>query len=73
MSAASPWAQFMTTYRGAQVARDVMRGRDASAMARDEATIRYGRSCDQMMDLLETMSEQQVLTQIGVTLNGRGR
>lgn len=72
MSAGSLWAQFMTQYRGAEVARGVMRDRAATQIDRDLAAVRYGRACDQMMDILGRMADQQLLVSIGTVLKERG-
>lgn len=72
-SGAALWAQFHAEVRVAQVARYAMRDGDASQQNRDLAAVAYGRHCDRVMDLLEAMSEQQLLVEVGQMLNRRGR
>lgn len=70
---ATLWMQFHAQVRMAQVARTEMRCADATQLQRDFAAVQYARHCDRMMDLLEAMSDQQLLVQIGTLLNRGGR
>lgn len=67
------WSQFHAQYRMAQVTRDAMRNPEATPVDRDFASVTYALHCDRMMDLLEVMSEQQLLVDIGNMLNRRVR
>ena len=70
---ATLWVQFHAQVRMAQVARAAMRCADATQLQRDFAAVQYSRHCDRTMDLLEAMSDQQLLVQIGTLLNRGGR
>ena len=58
------WRQLLQEHRVAQINHDVMRASGVGQAQRDVAAVRYGRSCDHMMDLLDIMSERLVLGRI---------
>ena len=62
------WTTLMARYRGAQVARDVMRNPEAAQIDRDQAAIRYSRALDGVLEVLERLSEAGILGRIALFL-----
>lgn len=64
------WTMMILHLRAAQLAREGMTDREASQAVRDEATDRYCRAVDQMIDCLGTLSDAKVLGEISDFLRG---
>ena len=73
MSGAALWSQMCGAHHAAGIDRYILRHPSADPAARDDATVRYARQLDHIMDLLDKMAEQQLLAQIGSVLSGRAR
>ena len=67
------WSRFLILHRSAQIERDVMRSAGPDFDARDLATVNYARTCDEMMELLDKLSVQQVLGRITMFLARKER
>lgn len=73
MSAQTLWDQLVHAHRVAQVCQTTIRDTASAQVFKDEAVQGLVRQTDRILTLLDTMAEQQLLTQIGVLLRQRGR
>lgn len=73
MSALTLWEELIYRVREAQVARDCSRNVKASQPARDQAVQALVTQMDHLLDVLDKMSERQILMDIRQLLAGRGR
>ena len=67
------WTKLVGHHRAAQVAQDQMKDPAATQIARDEATVRYARACDDMVATMTRLSESQDLGRITLYLSTRER
>lgn len=67
------WTRLVGLHRVAQVARDQMKDPAATQIARDEATVRYSRAVDALMDNLDRLSEAHELGRITMLLARKDR
>lgn len=66
------WTKLVATHHFVRVDRELMRTATTQP-ARDEATVRYSRGVDQIMDQLEKLEDGQQLTRITAFLTQRER
>lgn len=67
------WTDMIAFHRTAQVARDQMRDPAASAVMIDEATDRYVRATDHVIEALTVLSERHVLGAVTMFLARKER
>jgi hypothetical protein len=67
------WTMMIADHRAAMVAWDQMRDPGASQTMRDEATVRYNRAADAVIQRMARLSEQQVLGRITLHLARKER
>jgi hypothetical protein len=67
------WTLMMGQHRAAMVAWDQMRDPGATQTMRDEASVRYTRAADAVMQHMSVLSGQQVLGRITMLLARKDR
>lgn len=67
------WPRLIAAFRAAQVARTTMRNPASPRAFRDEATARYTRAVDGMVDEMETLSGDRTLGRITLLLSKKER
>ena len=66
------WTRAVAAHHFARMDRETMRTGETQQL-RDEATVRYARTLDEIMDNLTALDDRQELTGITVLLSKRGR
>lgn len=66
------WTQVVTSHHYARIDREMMRT-GATQQLRDEATVRYSRGIDTIMDSLTALDDRQQLTRITTLLARKER
>lgn len=66
------WTRLVEKHHFARIDRDLMRN-GATQQQRDEAAIRYGRAVEQIMDDLDTLSDQKQLGRMTLLLARKER
>lgn len=66
------WTRLVTAHHNARIDREAMRSAETQQL-RDEATVRYARGVDTIMDNLTALDDRQELTRMTALLARRER